>query len=216
MNQKSSTFDAYRATQKRIRTGHIRAALKLLANAHYANVTRLAADAAKIVTELEKADNEKRAPGDRRVVRNVSHVTLLRNRDYRYMLETALNEAGEARSCDSLSISDHEALKIRNANLESQNAILKERIRSFDLGHAAVALDKATTGEKEVDRDREKISFLIGFIDRMQQQVGRAFVTVLPGDASQRYPDPGFYGPNGLVATYDELLRLQAIRSEQQ
>lgn len=216
MSKKSGTFDAYRAKQREARIDKIRAALKILSNANYSNVTRLAKDTAKVVTEFERAEND-RLPSSERSdnVKDVSHVTLLRNREYRNLLEVALVKSQGVSIVDEPSISDFEALKIRNANLESQNAILKERIRSIDIGRDSPHLESdGSIFEHKKNKD-EDILFLIKLIDGMQQQLSEALKTVLPGEESSAYQVAGFYGPFGLIATFDEMMKLHRIRNEQ-
>lgn len=214
MNKRSTTFDAFRAARKDSRLADIGSAIKLLGNASYSNLTNFSKDVAKLVHEFEVRRNDLKPESERIAsLRKVSHVTILRNPAYRQLLEDAFgSKCGDVEPSKS-GISDIEAYKIRVANLEFQNGLLKDRIRSIDLQGIESTLcpidEQAETALKQCALD---IRFLIRVLDDAVTQLSKAYTTVLPGDESESRPEAGFYGPFALIATYEEMIHLQRLR----
>jgi hypothetical protein len=211
------TFDAYRQTQKNLRIDFIAKALKILSNANYSNVTRLAKDVAKLVAEFEIKHYLSLAAGERaEEIKPISHVTLLRNQDYRKMLEAALNSDVENASNVSV-ITDLEASRIRISSLETQNFLLKEKIRNMDLvsspgsGVSKIGGGLATFDEAEYFAD---LDLMLTLVDGMQEQAFGAFKTVLEGSESEGFPTAGFYGPHGLIVKISGLRQLSRVREK--
>lgn len=216
MAKTKDTFEAYRQTQKKLRLDFIDKALKILSNANYSNVTRLAKDVAKLVTEFELkyylSLNESERGSE---LKPISHVTLLRNEDYRRALESALVAEVDNKSVSV--ITDLEASKIRISSLETQNFLLKEKIRSFDLAGSStttvpkIGVSSSTFDEAEYFGDLE---LLLTLVDGMREQLPDAYKTVLEGDESAIYPIAGYYGPFNMIVEIAGLMRLSRIRAK--
>lgn len=210
--RRSDTFEGYRGKRKAARVSHIQSALKILSNANYENVTSLAKDVAKIITEMELRNNLSLPEGQRLIdVKPVSHVTLLRNQDYREILDESFSPEDSVDAPVAISFSDNEALKIRNAGLLGQIAQLKLTIRNLDAGDVLVSGDSEGL-KKQVGLLGEDLRFLISFIDNMQSEASDIFLTVRPGEENSEYGAAGYYGVMSMVATYDELIRLEKLR----
>lgn len=210
--QRIDTFEGYRGKHKAARVSQIQSALKILSNGNYKNVTSLAKDVAKIVTEMELRSNLSLPEGQRLVdVKPVSHVTLLRNQDYREILEESFSPDDGIDAPVAISFSDYEALKIRNAGLEGQIAQLKLTIRNLDAGDVLVSGDSEEL-KKQVGLLGEDLRFLISFIDNMQSEASDIFLTIRPGEENSEYGAAGYYGVMSMVASYDELIRLEKLR----
>ncbi|QWA30511.1 hypothetical protein [Pseudomonas sp. RC3H12] len=210
--QRKDTFQEHRDSHKAARIAHIHSALKVLSRANYKNITSLARGVAKIVTEYELSRNLSLPEHNRESnLKPVSHVTLLRNSDYRKILEKTIESEEVAALPTSISASDYEALKIRNAGLEGQVAQLKHTIINLDSGGLLVSGDSEQLKEEIVKLSGD-IKFLIAFIDGMQSEAMDVFVIVKPGEESLEYSEPGYHGVMNMVATYDELIRLEMLR----
>lgn len=215
MARRTDTFDEYREKQKIARISYIHSALKVLSNASYSNITRLAKDVSKVVTEIELKHHQALPFAERpNEIKPVSHVTLLRNSDYRELLERSLNISAEDSVAVTFSVSDFEVLKIRNASLEAQVTLLKQTIRNFDAGELPASSDENVKLEEKVKHLGENIKFLLKLISDMNSEVPGVFVTILPGEEGAIHPVPGFYGPMNLIATLEELESLEKLRDE--
>ncbi|MGJ7547661.1 hypothetical protein [Pseudomonas alloputida] len=213
LNPKKDTFDEYRENHRQQRIEFITKALLVLSNAKYSNITRLAKDVAKLVTEFELKAFFMQADAEREeVCKPVSHVTLLRNLNYRKILEDFMGSEVKSEAVSGGVITDIEALKIRNASLESQNSLLKEKIRSIDLGAFSSQSIRDQSAEDEVEWLKHALNTLIKIIDGMVGQASDIYRTVLEGEESERYPEPGFYGPWEKISTLDELRELDRVR----
>ncbi|WOB57093.1 MULTISPECIES: hypothetical protein [Pseudomonas] len=212
--QRIDTFGEYRSKHKAARISHIHSALKILSDATYENVTGLAKGVAKIVTEIELR-NHLSLPEDERLIdlKPVSHVTLLRNPDYRQILEQNYSRRVCVDAPVAISFSDYQALKIRNAGLAGQIAQLKLTIRNLDAGDVLESGDSEEL-KNQISLLGDDLKFLISFIDNMQSEASDIFLTVRPGEESTEFNAAGYYGVMSMVATYDELLRLEKLRQK--
>lgn len=210
--RRNETFEGHREKRKAARISNIQSALKILSNANYENVTSLAKDVAKIVSEIELRNHlslpERQRPID---LKPVSHITLLRNEDYREILDRNFTPEDGVDAPVAISSTDYEALKIRNAGLEGQIAQLKLTIRNLDAGDVLVSGDSEEL-RKKISLLGEDLRFLISFIDNMQSEASDIFLTVRPGEENTEYGAAGYYGVMSMVATYDELIRLEKLR----
>lgn len=215
MSKKTNTFKKWQEERSNETKELIRKALVFLSNSHYDNKTRLAKDVAKLVTELKVQANEK-LPDDKRLpeVKPVSHVTLLRNKEYLTIITVALDELMGIDSVEEPSISDHESLKIRNASLESQIENLKRKVRKLDL-NGPLAIENNEESTDEIKRKDEQISLLLKIVDSMHNEVRDALIIVREDEVGAGRPVAGMYGPFNLVATWGELEELNRIRDEQ-
>lgn len=215
LNPKKDTFDEYRENHRQQRIEFIRKALIVLSNAKYSNVTRLAKDVAKLVTEFELKAFFSQAESEREEnCKPVSHVTLLRNLNYREILEDFMGAEAGSESISGGVITDIEALRIRNASLESQNFLLKEKIRSIDLAILPSKGRRDQLTEDESESLKHALNTLLKIIDGMVGQASDIYKTVLEGEESERYPEPGFYGPWEKISTLDELRELDRVRKQ--
>jgi len=208
-------FEAHREDARAARITRIQNALDVLSSATFENVTNLAVGVAKIVAEIELRVYLT-LPTDKQVkkFKPISHVTLLRNDKYRGLLEQHLSLSIESSVPVSVSSSDFEALKIRNASLAGHIEQLKLTIRNLDSGiDPALSMD----GEKlRQDNDylAEELKFVIRMLDDVLSGAGGMFITKMPGEEDRDFKVAGLHGPMDLVATYDDLLRLEALRKK--
>ena len=168
MVQRLDPFDNYRAEHKALRIRHIRSALDILSKATYPNITNLAIDVAKIVKEFEYRDFES-LPEKTKVkgFKPVSHVTLLRNSDYRLYLD-------------------------RSGKID----------------------ESAEETPVETESLRDALTMVCRVLDNVLGECSQVLITVPPGQETEQQPSPGLWGLFDIIATYDELLKLDTLRRQ--
>lgn len=215
MAEKHDNFYTYRAGQKASRIRHIASALAMLSKAMYPNVTNLAIDVAKIVTEYEFREFESlpekfKAKG----FKPVSHVTLLRNSDYRSCLERSGKIEGSAEEATLLTATDFEALKIRNASLHGQIDQLKLTIRNIDSGVLPNSPEETERLRKTCDGLRNDLMMVTTILDNVLAECRQVLIMVSPGQENELQPTPGLWGLINCLATYDQLLQIDLLRRQ--
>lgn len=201
-------FCEYRDSNRNARIAHITHALKTLTNADYKNITRLAKDVAKIITELEA----KVSAEDSDRLKPMSHVTLLKNKKYREVLEQAFDFETDVECSNKVSVAEYEALKYRCAGLESKIVLLEQTIRNLDAGVGGLEYRVAETANGEIEGDSSDADFLLDLLDDLKGELHDAIETILPGEENTYRPQPGLYGPFNMIRNYEELGHLQTIR----
>jgi hypothetical protein len=213
--QRLDPFDNYRTEHKALRIRYIRSALAILSNATYPNITNLAIDVAKIVKEYEFRDFES-LPEKTKVkgFKAVSHVTLLRNSDYRLCLHQSGKIEVAAEDIPVATASDFEALKIRNASLHGQIDQLKLTIRNIDSGILPNSPEETDKLRSEVEGLRDGLQMVCKILDNILGECSEVLITVTPGQETDQQPSPGLWGLFDILATYDELLKLDGFRRQ--
>ena len=215
MTKKFDPFAQHRSNTKALRIKHIKKALSTLSNGSYTKVTNLAIDVAKIVAEFEYREflllpEATQAEG----FKPISFVTLLRNQEYRPLLDSVVVNKKSADSVISVSFSEFEALKVRNAGLNGQIEQLKLTIRNLDAGILPSSSEEVDSMRVEAERLRGSLRLLFSIVDGMQSEGQGIYSTILPGDEDDIYNSPGFWGPMHQIATYDEMAKLNKLRHE--
>lgn len=217
MDLQFDPFGSYRIDQKASRIKHIQNALAKLSNGTYANVTKLATDVAKIVAEFEYREflsmpAAVRAKG----FKPISHVTILRNADYRKILDQVVLHEELDKVVTSVNQTDFEALKVRNASLNGHIEQLKLTIRNFDAGIIPTTSNEADLLRGEIDRLRESLMLMFSIYDGMQTEGIGIYCTILPGDEEKDgfYNAPGFWGAMNQIATHEEMVKVNKLRDE--
>ena len=205
-------FCEYRDSNRNARIAHIIHALKTLTNADYKNITRLAKDVAKIVTEFEAKEFVSVNAGDSDMLKPMSHVTLLKNKKYREVLEQAFDFETDVECSNTVSVAEYEALKYRCAGLESKIALLEQTSRNLDAGVGGLEYRVAETANDGVEGDSSDAAFLLDLLDDLKGELHDAIETILPGEENTYRPQPGLYGPFNMIRNYEELEHLQMIR----
>lgn len=210
--KRSQTFDEYRRKHEAERLQFIIEALKILSNAKFSNVTSFARDVAKLVTEFESSRNNS-SHGGAVVVphKPMSHVTLLRNKAYRDLLERSLNIKQQTPDTTSLSISDNEALKFEIASLRKKNQWLEQKILAID---SRVSFEGSGGGEElqaSIERLQSDLTLVISIYEGISGQIAGAFKLVPEGKTTPNFATPGLHGPRGLIAPMEDMHELDRI-----
>ncbi|TCT98761.1 hypothetical protein EC913_104232 [Pseudomonas sp. LP_4_YM] len=66
--------------------------------------------------------------------------------------------------------------------------------------------------KEEIVKLNDDIRFLMAFIDGMQSEAMDVFVIIKPGEENFEYSEAGYHGVMNMVATYDDLIRLEVLR----
>lgn len=206
MTTRKDTFKEYREGMVESRLGFVKAALDHLAHAHYNNVTRLARDVASFVSALEDAENSKLPEKYRKSdLKPVSHVTILRNAEYRQLLEVFLNKSVSKEVAERKPFIDVEELLVRIKGLEAQNKILKNKILNGSLEDQDCSEDDTFNAERELFL---ALDFVISLVGKMQDKAPGCFYNATP-DNDPKEKGAGFWGPYGLVESYEEMQRFE-------
>jgi hypothetical protein len=172
VKKRKSSFHEYQKQKEESRILAIRKALKIIVNSSYKNITRLAKDVAKILSEIELKDWELKADDSnfnkRPQPQPVSYTTLIRNSNYRTLLELHLND----QDVDSIepSVSDFEMLGIKCANLESENELLRDRLGNTE--ECLIELQPSKSTDDEIKTLRQEKILLIEMIQAIMAEVG--------------------------------------------
>lgn len=201
---RKDTFKAYRTERVSNREALVRRALELLSTEKYDTVTALAKNVAQLVAELEK-----RQAKDGEAPREMSYTTLVRNRSkYKHILRAHFDRTHECNKSDDEA--ELEELRLHCVHLEHENDLLKQR-----LSYLGERKGPETSSEPQERRfSAEDIEMLIDLADGIISQVRDVFDVVGPNDIDEEYPYPGIYGPEGLIAEYETLQRMNELREE--
>lgn len=211
--KRQSTFGPYIAG----RSAHIEAmvglAISMIDASKYGLITDYSRALSAIITELRAAKSASpSSPYFNRKVKPFSHVTLLRNKTYREMLEKQFNSSRvvvEEQQDDEGE--DVEELKYRVVSLMAQTNLLKQRVIALDAGRGLTAIDNAEA-DKIIDKLNQRIEMLIRVNQDVLDSVNGAFRLVL--DPTDKHPVAGMYGPKGLVASSDDLEEIKKAMKE--
>jgi len=173
-SKRKSSFDEYQREREERRIRATRQALKVIINSSYKNVTRLAKDVAKIIYEIELKEWELKANDPnftRRKPKSVSYTTLIRNSAYRTLLELHLGD----QDIDSIEpvVSDFEILGIRCVNLESENEVLRDRLRHADA--PLIKLEPIKSNDDELERLKQEKILLVDIIKGIMSEANEIF-----------------------------------------
>ncbi len=89
MIRRTEIFEDHKKIVQEKRLGHLKSALIIIGKGSYNNITNLAQEAAKLITELEVKDSKEDGK-----LNPCSDTTLIRNQDYRLLLEAYVNGGG--------------------------------------------------------------------------------------------------------------------------
>lgn len=208
--KRSQTFDEYRRKQEAKRLELISEALKILSNAEYSNVTSFARDVARLVTEFESSRKTLQGGAVAVPQKPMSHVTLLRNKTYRDLLERFLKIRKKTPDTTNLSISDDEALKFELASLRKKNQWLEQKILAIDSG-ASFEGSGGEAFQASIELLQNDLALVISIYEGMCGQIQGAFKLVPEGETTPNFATPGLHGPRGLIAAMEDMHELDRI-----
>lgn len=208
MAKRKDTLKDYREGLVGSRLEKIRAALARFSHARYNNITGLAKDVASYVTILEASEDEQKPVGERsKDLRPVSHVTILRNDEYRSLLNSFLDieqEGGISRDrVDQSLLLENEALKakVRLLGIKLVNAYADWEL-----------VDGATYISPNETKVYEWLRIVVSIMDKMQTFSPGSFEYVTDPKGKRGMP-PGLHASMGLAATLEEMAELEKARS---
>lgn len=211
MSKRKDTFKGHREGMVESRLALVKAALEHLSNAYYKNVTRLARDVASFVSLLESTENDKLPEKYRRSdLKPVSPVTILRNDEYRRLLDGFLLKSHPTDDVGQEQFIDVEALIIKNKGLEALTKLLKNKLADGRVGHEGLDGEALQISQKQVEDLFSSLELLVSVVHNMQEKTLGVFYRAT-ADNDPKGKGPGFWGPYGLVATAEEMLELEDI-----
>jgi len=203
-DKKKHTFDDYHASRVSEREALLRRALDLLSTARFDTVTALAKNAAKIITELERkqAKDGENPP-------KMSYTTLVRKSSkYKHILLAHFEGTHEGERSDEEA--ELEELRLHCAYLEHENDLLKNRLST--VSHSK-RIETSLNDDPGASMSAD-IEMLIDLVDAIVSQVHDLFPVIGTNDIDDEHPVPGMYGPDGQVAEYETLQRMDELRNE--
>lgn len=209
MVSRNESFDNYHKTTQEERLKQLRRALTIIGTGRYNNITNLAKAAARLVTELEIKDSK-----EGEALEPCSYTTLIRNKKYyRPVLDAYLDGSTEFEKSietSGISLEEHESLIAHCANLAHENTMIKDRLANID--HSGKET-KLLSNINELDRS-EDIKFLTDVIQTVVSSFAELVDTIEPSQTNDEHPNAGLYGPDGLILTWDEVVRFQELSDE--
>lgn len=205
------TFKEYRDKHRAARLSRIESAVKALNSASYKSISSFAKAVARIVTEFEEKNCV--ANQDGRDCRPMSHITLLKNKEYRSVLEGACSFPSTDKRGELIDFKGYQELKIKCAGLMAKISTLEQCIRNIDLGAPMLASIEGGSTPDQVE-SMEDQRFLLDFIDDFQLEMKEAIEVVHPEQIDEYHPEAGLYGPMTMIRDYSALERLQEIRKK--
>ena len=209
MVSRNESFDNYHITKQEKRQKHLRKALTIIGTGRYKNITNLATAAARLVTELEIKDSKE---GD--VLEPCSYTTLTRNKKYyRPVLDAYLDGSSGLETSNvtgGIPFEEHEALKVHCAHLDHENTMIKDRLANTEhSGKESKLLSNINVLERSED-----IEFLVGVINTVVSSFTELVDSIEPSQIDDEYQYAGLHGPEGLILTWDEMLRFKGLSDE--
>lgn len=206
-DQKPSTFTDYIAKRSAHNERLISQVASTIDASRFGNLTDYCKSISSIVSEIRTAKAlEPTSPFHDKIVKPLSYTTLLRNPEYREIVEHRFNETREIALVEHQE--DVEDLKLKIASLHAQINLLKEKIHAIDAGSPS-----ATTSNSEyqtlLEEANSRIGLLLTAYKNMREQARGAFI--VSSERTEKRPVPGLYSYLGLVISQDEIDKISDI-----
>lgn len=203
-------FLNFREAARNARVDHIENALRLLKDATFKNVTKLAMGVANLVTDAEAASRSAEAVGRKDEQAPMSHITLLKNEHYRKILDRYFDFTSGKLVENTVDIEAYRALQFKCGSLESHITMLKQMLVNQDCNEGLEYNADLVASYSGNEQALEYAKYLLDFLDDLCDSLEDMIEVVLPGDESRRAP--GIHGPFNLIRTHEEMEYLQSIR----
>ncbi|WP_409279944.1 hypothetical protein [Pseudomonas sp. KCJK8751] len=205
--ERPSTFSDYIAKRSAHNERLISQAVSMVDASRFGNLTDYCKSISAIVSEIRTAKAlESSSPFHRKIVKPLSYTTIMRNSEYRKIVEHRFNETRE------LALMEHqedvEDLKLKIASLHAQSNLLKEKIQAMDTGRPS-----GTVVDSEYQTLLEKANSRIGLLltayKNMRENARGVFKVI--SEPTEERPVPGLYSYSGLVICQDEIDKISDI-----
>ena len=205
--RKPSTFDPYIAERSAQIEKIIEHTVRVVDATKYSNLTEYCKALAGIITEIRAAKSgDPSTPFHNKRVRPFSFITLLRNENYRRIVEGMFDLSRGALEQPE-AVSEEAILKI--ASLQAQVNLLKDRLSGISTGSGTNALDDAGAQE-DLAKLREYLAITLDVYTKMRQDLKAALKSV--SEPSEKYKICGLYSSYGLVADVESQQKIEAGR----
>ncbi|GLO03515.1 hypothetical protein [Pseudomonas putida] len=205
--RKPSTFDGYIAERSAHNVRLIRQAVSALDPLRFGNLTDYCKAISTVVSEIRSAKSyEPTSPFHKKIVRPLSYVTLLRNTEYRAIVEHRYHEDRPTTVLDEKE--DIEDLKLRLASLFGQNNLLKEKIHAIDSGKSVGTRDD---GEYQalLAKANRRIGLLLSVYKNFRDSTRGAIRHIT--EPSEKHPTTGLWAYSGRLMSQEELDEVSEI-----
>lgn len=203
-------FLNFREAARKTRVDHIENALRLLKDATFKNVTRLAISVANLVTDAEAVSWAADGVGREDEQAPMSHITLLKNAHYREILDSYFDFSSGKLVENTVDLESHRALQLKCGSLESQIKLLKQMVVNQDSKEGLEYNADPVRSPSDTEQALQDAKYLLDFLDDFRDSFEDMVEVVLPGEESGR--PAGIHGPFNQIRTHEEMEHLQSIR----
>lgn len=205
--RKPSTFDSYIAERSAQIERIIEHTLRVVDATKYGNLTEYCKALAVVITEIRAAKaGDPSTPFYNKRVRPFSFITLLRNENYRHIVE-GMFKLSRGTLEQPEAVSEEAMLKI--ASLQSQVNLLKDRLSGISTAAGSNALDDAGAQEN-LAKLREYLTITVDVYTKMRMDLKGALKSV--SEPNEKYRICGLYSAYGLIADVDSLQKIEEGR----
>lgn len=202
--KKPSTFDEYVAARSAQTEKMLQQAIRVVSASKYATITDYCKDLAGVISEVREAKSgDPTTPFFNKKVRAFSYITLLRNNDYRHLVEAAFNHGRESLE-EPEAVSEEVLLKI--SSLQAQVNLLKDRLSGVKTGRDSNAFLDANAQEMIKKLARYLSATLIAYTAMRQQMSDLTRIITTPTD---KHKIPGLYSGMGLIIEMEVLHEIE-------
>ncbi|MFY1008006.1 hypothetical protein ACOQNQ_02890 [Pseudomonas juntendi] len=202
--KKPSTFDEYVAARSAQTEKMLRQAIRVVSASKYATVTDYCKDLAAVISEVREAKSgDPTTPFFNKKIRPFSYITLLRNSDYRLLVDDAFNHGRESLE-EPEAVSEEVLLKI--SSLQAQVNLLKDRLSGIKTTGDSNALLDENSQETIKKLSSYLTATLIAYTAMREQLSGFTKVITTPTD---KHKTPGLYSGMGLLIEMEVLYEIE-------
>lgn len=206
--KKKSTFDRYVRERSEQTEGIIKTALRVVDATRYGNVTDFCKALAAVASEIRQAKScDPNTPFFNKNIRSFSYITLLRNVNYRRLIDVAF-EQGRVKNEEPEAISEEALLKI--SSLQGQVNLLRDRLSGIRTSGDSNALTD-TTAQDIISQLSTFLDTTITVYSSMRHRFQK--LTRIRESPTEQHRIPGLYDAKGLIADLEALHTIENGRS---
>lgn len=205
---KKSTFDRYVRERSEHTEGILKAALRVVDATRYGNITDFCKALAIVVSEIRQAkSSDPNTPFFNKQIRSFSYITLLRNENYRRLVDLAF-EQGRVNIEEPEAISEETLLKI--SSLQGQVNLLRDRLSSIRTsGNSNALID--TAAQETISQLTTFLATTISVYSSMRHRFQT--LTRIRESPTEQHRIPGLYDAKGLIADLEAVQTIENGRS---
>ncbi|WP_342651246.1 hypothetical protein [Pseudomonas sp. REB1044] len=202
--KKPSTFDEYVAARSAQTEKMLQQAIRVVSARKYSTITDYCKALSGVISEVREAKSgDPTTPFFNKKIRAFSYITLLRNNDYRHLVDTAFNHGRESLD-EPEAVSEEILLKI--SSLQAQVNLLKDRLSGVKTGVDSNALLDANAQET-IQKLASYLTATLGAYSTMRQQLS-GFTKVIT-TPTEKHKIAGLYSGMGMIIDMEALHEIE-------